>query len=176
MGDEKIYTYVSNSLNSINNEIQLQDKRTLLLFSYMYNSCFDINDKVDQFSYAINNNINLLNNNISYFNNQLNDINQHISKLEIRIGKLDKKIISIITFLEKYNNSNIKIDQNNKIYKRIYKYSKNFLKNIFKKIYNIIFYYKIKKEKEIEKLKQIENENNKLIKQKQIIKQILSNK
>lgn len=169
MENNELNGYIVNSLNAINQEIQLQDKRTLLLFSYMYNEYDNMMNKISYISYHINN-----------INDKINSINTHNENLDIRIGKIDKKLLNIITGINNSKLNQIKVDDNSleeekSWIEKCWNSIKSFFIKIYNSIYNIIFKRKLKKQQKLEEEEKIKNENEKIMKQKQIIKNILSN-
>ena len=169
MENNELNNYIVNSLNVINQEIQLQDKRTLLLFSYMYNEYDNMMNKISYISYHINN-----------INDKINSINTHNENLDIRIGKIDKKLLNIITGINNSKLNQIKVDDNSleeekSWIEKCWNSVKSFFIKIYNSIYNIIFKRKLKKQQKLEEEEKIKNENEKIMKQKQIIKNILSN-
>lgn len=169
MENNELNGYIVNSLNAINQEIQLQDKRTLLLFSYMYNEYNNMMNKISYISYHINS-----------INDKINSINSHNENLDIRIGKIDKKLLNIITGINNSKLNQIKVDDNSleeekSWIEKCWNSIKSFFIKIYNSIYNIIFKKKLKKQQKLEEEEKIKNENEKIMKQKQIIKNILSN-
>ena len=169
MENNELNGYIVNSLNAINQEIQLQDKRTLLLFSYMYNEYDNMMNKISYISYNINN-----------LNDKINSIKSHNETLEIRIGKVDKKLLNLITGINNSKINQIKVDDNSleeekSWFIKCYDSIKSFFIRSYHFIYNIIFKRKLKKQQKLEEEEKIKNENEKIMKQKQIIKNILSN-
>lgn len=169
MENNELNGYIVNSLNAINQEIQLQDKRTLLLFSYMYNEYDNMMNKISYISYHINS-----------INDKINSINSHNENLDIRIGKIDKKLLNIITGINNSKLNQIKVDDNSleeekSWIEKCWNSIKSFFIKIYNSIYNIIFKKKLKKQQKLEEEEKIKNENEKIMKQKQIIKNILSN-
>ena len=90
--DEKYYSYVLSSLNTIRNAIVEEDKKTIKLFSYLYNDNIDIRSSIDNIYNNIDNNISYIQC-VSYIKT---DINKILNTLIITTNDINKKYDLII--------------------------------------------------------------------------------
>jgi len=109
--DEKYYSYVLSSLNTIRNAIIEEDKKTIKLFSYLYNDNTDIRSNIDNIYNNIDNNISYIQC-ISYIKTDINKIlntlirttNDINKKYDLIINKnnvIEQKLNDLISKLEK---------------------------------------------------------------------------
>lgn len=109
--DEKYYSYVLSSLNTIRNAIVEEDKKTIKLFSYLYNDNIDIRSSIDNIYNNIDNNISYIQC-ISYIKTDINKIlntlirttNDINKKYDLIINKnnvIEQKLNDLISKLEK---------------------------------------------------------------------------
>ena len=173
---DEIYSYLVSSISLLNQSIKKQDTKNLKLFSYLYNNYLDIDNNIQ--NVATNENMQILSYCIVQLDNNVNKIDKQVTLLG---NKMDE-IIKSINGLDK----NISIQPVDKQNALIYLFEKfgnmciiifNWIKHIFMKIYkysyNIIFYWKIKKEKEEQKRKEQEEIEKQLKEKQRIIRNIL---
>lgn len=107
MIDELYYSYVVSTLDVLRKTLISQENNTVKLFTYLYNNESDIRNDINNISYNVNMNLNTI---IEYSN-----LSNKIEKIEEKIVLLSKTQNSVVTNINKLNNSiNILIDNLNK--------------------------------------------------------------
>ncbi len=191
MIDELYYSYVVSTLDVLRKTLISQENNTVKLFTYLYNNESDIRNDINNISYNVNMNLNTI---IEYSN-----LSNKIEKIEEKIFLLSKTQNSLVTNINKLNNSiNVLIDNLNKKEEKIEEIDnkkeikkkislkekfyfikskinkvisikKSIINSILMNIYNNLFYLNLLLNREIQK---IEEEKQQIIKDKQRKKEI----
>lgn len=166
--NKETYSNIVSSIQTLNKEIQIQDIRTVKMFSYMYNQFTQLKEDISK---------NPTNEDIKFISYCIVNLDQRFQKNEIKIGKLEKKIDKIISFINTIPTDNQIIHEDKKT--NWFIKCCNCIGNFFKSIYNyfidLINKRKLRKQQEEENRLKEEEEKKKLEIRNNRIKKILNN-